>query len=62
MNLKVLRIACRLTLREAAKLTNVSYETLYRLEQGEPVDAELAGKVKDILEALLRKRSRSCRS
>lgn len=62
MDVKALRVACRLTLREAARLTETAYETLYRLEHGEPVDEVVAARVRRVLEEILQKRNRSCRS
>lgn len=62
MDLKQLRVACRLTLREAARLTEESYELLCKLENGEIEDEEALRRVKEKLEQIYARRSRSCRS
>ena len=62
MDLKSLRVACRLTLREAARLIEEEYELLYRLENGEINDDEARKRVTEKLEKIYARRSRSCRS
>ncbi|MBL8149508.1 MAG: helix-turn-helix domain-containing protein [Blastocatellia bacterium] len=61
MQLKQLRVACRLTLREAAKITDTDYTILYQIENGESRDLVEEERIKKILEEYLEKRGRCCR-
>lgn len=62
INIKQLRVACSLTLREAAKLTETNRTYLSQLEEGEVVDEDAYRRISEILSRYFAHNRRACRS